>query len=356
MLNALVGSKGCAAIRADAACQGGRKVTRELKLALIVGFSLLLVVTVLISDHLSKARTSELASTITETPAMVPVEGPKEALVPQPVALPGETSLTAAPVAMGTPTPADQPMVIQQGVSQDDDSLAQAIESDDAIIVPSGTGTTGVPMVGTVTLSNGMEDLSRAAAGQASNAAGEANSTESAAVAPVANSPAPVTSEKSAARTHTVVAGDTLSKISRKYYGDSKHWKRIATANQKVIGKNGEIKIGAKLTIPSDQVETPKSPATPKTTLGSTERAIASNEKKTETKELPKALLKSSKVASASAAGRYTVKSGDTLSAIARRELGSIRRVKDLVELNKDQLGGNNDAVRVGMVLKLPKN
>ena len=31
-------------------------MTRELKLALIVGFSLVLVVTVLISDHLSQAR------------------------------------------------------------------------------------------------------------------------------------------------------------------------------------------------------------------------------------------------------------------------------------------------------------
>lgn len=317
---------------------------------------MLLVVTVLISDHLSKARTSELASTIDETPAMVPVEGPKEALVPQPVALPGETSLTAAPVAMGNPAQVDQPIVIQQGASQGDSSLAQAIETDDTIIVPSGTGTTGVPMVGTVTLSNGMEDLSRAAAGQTANATGsEAGSTEP--VAPVI-SPASVTpaTEKQSIRTHTVIAGDTLSKISRKYYGDSKHWKRIAQANQKVIGKNGEIKIGLKLTIPSDQAEAPKSPTTPKTTLGSTERAVASNEKKTETKELPKALLKSTKVATTSAAGRYTVKSGDTLSAIARRELGSIRRVKDLVELNKDQLGGNNDAVRVGMVLKLPKN
>ena len=36
-------------------------MTRELKLALIVGFALVLVVTVLISDHLSHARQTELA-------------------------------------------------------------------------------------------------------------------------------------------------------------------------------------------------------------------------------------------------------------------------------------------------------
>src|SRR3954470_12184985 len=43
-------------------------VTRELKLALIVGFALVLVVTVLISDHLSHARQTELAGNIPAEP------------------------------------------------------------------------------------------------------------------------------------------------------------------------------------------------------------------------------------------------------------------------------------------------
>ncbi len=46
----------------------GRTVTRELKLALIVGFALVLVVTVLISDHLSHARQTELAGNIQPEP------------------------------------------------------------------------------------------------------------------------------------------------------------------------------------------------------------------------------------------------------------------------------------------------
>ena len=40
-------------------------LTREHKLALIIGFSLVLVVGVLISDHFSKARTQQVASEIT---------------------------------------------------------------------------------------------------------------------------------------------------------------------------------------------------------------------------------------------------------------------------------------------------
>ena len=40
-------------------------VTREHKLALIIGFSLVLVVGVLISDHFSKARSAQVATEIT---------------------------------------------------------------------------------------------------------------------------------------------------------------------------------------------------------------------------------------------------------------------------------------------------
>ena len=38
-----------------------------------------------------------------------------------------------------------------------------------------------------------------------------------------------------AARTHTVVKGDTLSKIAKKYYGNAGQWKRIYEANKDLI-------------------------------------------------------------------------------------------------------------------------
>lgn len=40
---------------------------------------------------------------------------------------------------------------------------------------------------------------------------------------------------------YTVVAGDNLSKISRKMYGDASKWKKIYDANKAVIGKNPNI-------------------------------------------------------------------------------------------------------------------
>ncbi len=47
----------------------------------------------------------------------------------------------------------------------------------------------------------------------------------------------------------------------------------------------------------------------------------------------------------------YVVKGGDTLEGIARRELGSPTRVKDIVELNAIEDAG---MVKIGQVLKLP--
>ena len=55
-----------------------------------------------------------------------------------------------------------------------------------------------------------------------------------------------------AAQDYEVVSGDTLSQISNKVYGDSKHWNLIYEANKKVIGEDpAELVVGTKLIIPA---------------------------------------------------------------------------------------------------------
>lgn len=54
----------------------------------------------------------------------------------------------------------------------------------------------------------------------------------------------------SAPRSHTVVSGDTLSKISRKYYGKSGDWQKIAEANKTILPDPTKLKPGMVLTIP----------------------------------------------------------------------------------------------------------
>lgn len=57
--------------------------------------------------------------------------------------------------------------------------------------------------------------------------------------------------------------------------------------------------------------------------------------------------------APAAAARTYTVKAGDTLSAIAKEHLGSAGAYMKIFELNKDQLT-DPDKIKPGQVLKLP--
>jgi LysM repeat protein len=57
--------------------------------------------------------------------------------------------------------------------------------------------------------------------------------------------------------------------------------------------------------------------------------------------------------AGAAPARTYTVKAGDTLSAIAKEHLGSANAYMKIFELNKDQLT-DPDKIKPGQVLRLP--
>jgi nucleoid-associated protein YgaU len=52
--------------------------------------------------------------------------------------------------------------------------------------------------------------------------------------------------------THVVAAGDSLSKIAKKYYGDSMKWKKIHEANKELIPNPDLIYPGQMLVIPPD--------------------------------------------------------------------------------------------------------
>ena len=69
--------------------------------------------------------------------------------------------------------------------------------------------------------------------------------------APAATAPTPVpASATPGLRTHQVVAGDSLAKISRTYYGTAARWDEILHANRDVIKNENVLPIGATLRIP----------------------------------------------------------------------------------------------------------
>jgi len=56
--------------------------------------------------------------------------------------------------------------------------------------------------------------------------------------------------EYDATQYHEVVAGDTLSKIAEKYYGDRNLYMNIFEANKDILKDPNMIKVGQKLRIP----------------------------------------------------------------------------------------------------------
>ena len=75
---------------------------------------------------------------------------------------------------------------------------------------------------------------------------------QAAAVATLARPGAPVAAPAPAAppRVHTVAAGDSLTKISQRYYANPARWTEIYEANRNAIGAHGELRVGSELRIP----------------------------------------------------------------------------------------------------------
>lgn len=61
---------------------------------------------------------------------------------------------------------------------------------------------------------------------------------------------APTTGTTGQSQTYVVVAGDSLSKIAKQFYGDANKWHRIHEANRDQIKNPDLIHPGQKLTIP----------------------------------------------------------------------------------------------------------
>lgn len=279
-------------------------MTREQKLALLMGFALVLVVAVLVSDHLSSASRAELGSIVAE--AELPVGSSDEA-VPDPIDQ--SFASNARPMVFGRePEPTPQQAVASR-------SAGDALR--DAIAAGADESETSTPLATRIRQS--MSSMPTAA--QTDRSASSAKEEPKARV-----------STHPASRRYTVRENDSLWRIAAREYGDGHLHSRLAAYNAGRIGDDGEILVGSELLIPSRAELESGAP-------GPRERALSK-------RELPKR-------ESASKIRRYTVKRGDTLGEIAASLLGSAKRWPEIVDLNADVID-DPESVPVGAVLKIP--
>jgi nucleoid-associated protein YgaU len=235
-------------------------MTRENKLAIVIGFGLLLFVGILVSDHLS-ARNAQIANPQTEVarfePARLPGGEPQQfggGLAPaQPerptagpfgiddgnhvVALPGESTAPPMPVE-------------PQAAKERTHTIAKGETLGDVAKRYYGKRSLGVKLA-----EFNKVDSSRLKIGQVITvpeitvldpAAAPAAPAESALVGqPTAPVPMPPATEQPKFGTIKVAEGDTLYRIAKRIYGDGSRWSEIAALNN--LGDGKALKPGREL-------------------------------------------------------------------------------------------------------------
>ena len=119
--------------------------------------------------------------------------------------------------------------------------------------------------------------------------------------------------------TYTVAAGDTLSKIALKMYGDRKFWRKIYADNKDVLKNPNRIYVGQKLTLYFDPDETQNQSDADATVKANT----------------------------------YVIKPGDTLWKIATKLYNKGYYWKNIYEANRKTIK-SPEKIRVGQMIQLP--
>lgn len=326
-------------------------MTREQKLALIVGFALVLVVGVLISDQLSVARrpvdstAGGLAASLEPTgPEVYPGFGRALETRPEPVIpVADQRQFVEFETGLGGDLPEAQAptTTLADNAIQ---TLSDGIATVGGLIVDGqNNGITAMQREEVPTLDMGEQP--------------ESDTQKPAWSDPREQEPAQETDRAEPkqdvrpVRTHRVEEGDTLWSISKRYYGDGSAADALAKYNEKRVGKGGAIREGASLLIPNREELGLSGPAkVADVTPAKAKKTEASPKTEPKQAETRKADAKKSKP---EAGKTYTVKSGDTLQRISEKFFGTTKRWHDIAELNTSVID-DVDNLKVGTVIKIP--
>lgn len=350
--------------------QGRLTVTREHKLALIIGFSILLVVGVLVGDHFSKARTDRVNPALlsadpatglqpdlqaSNTPATTRIAG----LTPGGVGSGADAAMPPpAPMAIEMGAPAGVPVLPEGGLAGEGGPM---IPPATILVGPSEPLPPPVVVVPpTITPPSQAGDP-----GRASTIPGFVPVPERALVTPVPPAQAQLPLSTGRLISHPVRPGDTLYRLAQQYYGDSKLWEPLAEYNRRLLGPGNRLSVGVTLRIPPRDVLLGRarlgeqgSPITAPATGPGAAPASPSSTPAAPTPPTPPgraapATPPRTGLAQAPATTEYVVQRGDTLGEISQKMLGTSRRWREILELNRSVIRDEN-ALTVGTRLRLP--
>ncbi len=307
-------------------------VNREQKIALILGFAVILVMGVLVSDHWSGARQLQIADA---------TEGDSGRIEVMPIAVlpdPGNAQRQLAVADESQKAPVDMP------------NSRAGTQTGGIVQIPLGGAGTPSPLG--IVLQNAQDrveqpepdltwqdrvrDMGDRVAQGLSDGIPAATKVERQPVTRVETKQAQdrvaeVPNQQPIR--HTVKKNESLYKIAAKYLGNGNRWREIAQANPGKVGKNGSIRAGVMLVIPNTSGLTPPS------------RRWAPAQRLANRQPAEKPVL--------SRPITYTVAKNDSLGKISQRFLGTVKRMDEIVRANADKID-NPDHIRAGMVLTIP--
>lgn len=286
-------------------------MTREQKIALILGFALVLVVGVLVSDHLSGAREAQLVDIDMPEDVDRPIlrtRGSDEQLALDDIP-PSEPAQRLAHIDDRS-DPVDEPPLSDTGSPP---TLAQ------------GDGSRDDPSA-----MDRMRDRVADAMNQLTNGKGPRPAVQTETI--TMGEPIGGREREEDVRTHIVRKGETLWKIAEKYYGTGFVHEDLLRYNRSRIRSTREINPGLTLLIP------------PRHKLDDPPVSLSSVQESNQRQKTTNATAPKTRT--------YTVRMGDTLSEISQSQLGTSKRWEEILELN-ERLDEPTD-IYVGMKLTLP--
>ncbi len=322
-------------------------MTRENKLAMVVGFGLLLFVGILVSDHFSTAQrqgSANLATNeprVTRTISIAPAAGATMVQVPE--AISRTTFGDARPVSNGTN--------VRQGVHNENPNIQP---------IPNAPTPAAEIVIATAPISKAAK--------------------------------VEVQESEPGVQLHPIAQGETLYSICLKQYGDGSLWPQLAEYNKKALPNATKLRKGVTLRLPPVQqlrqgavvastVKGARVSVTPQEQEGA---SLRNNMGSTFNNQVP--LLAAADIASiemepiksgvievvdskskpvtvksetqardkSNTETMYVVQKGDTLGSIAKNKLGKSSRWREIAAVNKTTLS-NPAALSPGMNIQIPQ-